>query len=390
MDSFSKAEKHGGTTASNDESASIRVATTVEDLRAIQRFKYEVYVEEMGRYAGVADHQRRLLIEPDDDSSHNFLITVHGELSATMRLTWGGDNALTERHIDQYDLSGFLDHVALDQIVIGERFMIAPVHRGGNLLMDMFTAYVEFVNDRRIQLIFGDCEPHLLNTYQALGFRTYTDRNVNSSETGYLIPLVIVAEDVEYMQRIKSPLAAISKDFGEEARVPANIDALLARGFAVKSQRMDGQELFFSDFKTIAKQTNALDAGLFQGMGEDEIAICLEKSVIITCRPGDRVIKKGNVAKNMAMVLSGTFEVRDGEKTLATIKPGEVFGEIAFFLKLPRTMDVVCAEQEATIVSFNDKTIRTLIESHSEAAATLLYNVSSILCGRLKKTNELL
>ena len=377
--------------------AEIGPVGSAAELRDVQRFKYDVYVVEMGRYGAIADHANRLLIETDDDASHIFQARVGGKLAGTMRLTWGGDTfdgrgALHERQVEQYDLAPFLAVMEPAQIVVGERFMIDPAFRGTSLLIEMFTAYMSFVNERRIQLVFGDCEPHLLNTYQALGFRTYTARNVNSPETGYLIPLVIVSEDIDHMRRIGSPLAAVLRDFGAGARVPANIDALLAGGAAVQSQGLADPAQYLAGVKAAAREANALESGLFRGMSEDEIAVCLEKSVTIACQPGDRVIKRGNVAKNMGMVLSGGFEVRDttkdGDTVVAEIGPGEVFGEIAFFLKLPRTMDVIAIGEGTRIVCFNDRTIRTLIESHSETAATLLYNISVMLCERLLKTNE--
>jgi len=368
--------------------AEIGPVGSAAELRDVQRFKYDIYVAEMGRYGAIADHANRLLIEADDDASHIFQARVDGRLAAIMRLTWGGDGALGERHVDQYDLAPFLAAMPPEQIVVGERFMIDAAFRGTSLLIEMFTAYMQFVNDRRIQLVFGDCEPHLLNTYQALGYRTYTTRNVNSPETGYLIPLVIVSEDIGHMRRIDSPLAAVLRDFGAQARVPAGIDALLAGGAAVQSQGMVDPAQYLAGVKAAAREANALESGLFRGMSEEEIAVCLEKSVTIACQPGDRVIKRGNVAKNMGMVLSGGFEVRDGDTVVAEIGPGEVFGEIAFFLKLPRTMDVVAVGEGTRIVSFNDRTIRNLIASHSETAATLLYNISVMLCERLQKTNE--
>ncbi len=372
--------------------AEIGPVGSAAELRDVQRFKYDIYVAEMGRYGAIADHANRLLIEADDDASHIFQARVDGRLAAIMRLTWGGDGTLGERHVDQYDLAPFLAAMPPEQIVVGERFMIDAAFRGTSLLIEMFTAYMHFVNDRRIQLVFGDCEPHLLNTYQALGYRTYTTRNVNSPETGYLIPLVIVSEDIDHMRRIGSPLAAVLRDFGAGARVPANIDALLAGGAAVQSQGLADPAQYLAGVKAAAREANALESGLFRGMSEDEIAVCLEKSVTIACQPGDRVIKRGNVAKNMGMVLSGGFEVRDttkdGDTVVAEIGPGEVFGEIAFFLKLPRTMDVIAIGEGTRIVCFNDRTIRTLIESHSETAATLLYNISVMLCERLLKTNE--
>jgi predicted GNAT family N-acyltransferase len=379
--------------AKGDVSAEIRPVETPAELRDVQRFKYDVYVAEMGRYGAIADHENRLLIEADDAASHIFQARIGGKLAATMRLTWGGDTfdgqvGIGARHIEQYDLAPFLAAMPPEQIVIGERFMIDPAYRGSELLFKVFTAYMNFVNERRIQLVFGDCEPHLLNTYQALGFRTYTERNVNSPETGYLIPLVIVAEDMAYMRQIGSPLVKVLRDFGARARVPEDIDDLLAGGVAVQSQKMLDPEEYMAGVKAAAREANALESGLFRGMSEDEIATCLDKSVTIACQPGDRVIKRGNVAKNMGMVLSGRFEVRDGDTVVARIGPGEVFGEIAFFLKLPRTMDVVAVAEGTRIVSFNDRTIRSLIESNSEAAATLLYNISVMLCERLQKTNE--
>lgn len=379
--------------ASTELKAEIRPVETPDELRAVQRFKYEVYVAEMGRYGASADHENRLLIEPDDATSHIFRAVVDGQLAGTMRLTWGGDirngqAALRQRHVDQYDLGPFLAAVPAEQIVIGERFMIAPAFRGSSLLHQIFATYMAFVNARRIQLIFGDCEPHLLNTYQAMGFRTYTARHVNSPETGYLIPLVIVAEDLDYLRRIGSPLAGVLRDFGAEARVPAGIEALLAGGAAVQSHRMLDPADYMAKVKEAAREADALNSGLFRGMSEDAIAHCLEKSVTIACQPGDRVIKRGNVAKNMGMVLSGRFEVRDGATVLGALGPGEVFGEIAFFLKLPRTMDVVAVDDGTRMLSFNDRTIRQLIESHSETAAVLLYNIAVMLCDRLQKTNQ--
>ena len=123
-------------------------------------------------------------------------------------------------------------------------------------------------------------------------------------------------------------------------------------------------------------------------MDDQEISTCVGKSILISCNAGDRVIKQGNVAKNMSVVLAGDFDVIADGQTVASIGPGEVFGEIAFFLKLPRTADVVAAEGGARIVSFNDRTMRNLMKDDPAIAAKLLYNISVILCGRLDNMNK--
>ena len=48
----------------------IGLATTRDDREAIYRFRYRIYVEEMGRYGSIADHQGKRLVEDDDTAGH--------------------------------------------------------------------------------------------------------------------------------------------------------------------------------------------------------------------------------------------------------------------------------------------------------------------------------
>ena len=42
----------------------IHLAETQEEKEAVYRFRYEIYVTEMGRYGQAADHERKMLYEP--------------------------------------------------------------------------------------------------------------------------------------------------------------------------------------------------------------------------------------------------------------------------------------------------------------------------------------
>ncbi|MEM7427887.1 MAG: cyclic nucleotide-binding domain-containing protein [Pseudomonadota bacterium] len=365
----------------------IAEARSAAEREAIYRFRYRVYVEEMDRYRSIADHDGKRLAEPDDETSHLFHALCDGEVIGTMRLSWGGDGGLNDRHIGQYDLAPFLECLTPEQIVIGERFMIEPSSRGSDLLFQLFTAYLEFVNERRIQLMFGDCEPHLLNVYQGLGFRAYTRKNVNSPETGYLVPLVLVPEDVAYLRDIRSPVAGVVKDFGVGAQVPPELGVLLADGEAVLSQRLISMPDYWASLSGLLTRFEDGRAAIFDGLEDDEIQLCLAKSNLIECAPGDRVIKRGNVAKNMFVVVSGTLEVRAGEEVKAILSAGDMFGDIAFFLGMPRTLDVYAATGDVKIISLSESTLRALMDDHPKAAARLLQNVAKMLCFRLVSTH---
>ena len=108
---------------------------------------------------------------------------------------------------------------------------------------------------------------------------------------------------------------------------------------------------------------------------------------MIECCPGDRVLKKGNVAQDMFVVLSGTLEVRTDNEVKAILSAGDMFGDIAFFLGLPRTLDVYAATEDVRVISLSEPTLRSLMENQPTIAAKLLHNITKMLCFRLVSTN---
>lgn len=354
-----------------------------EDKERVFRFRYDVYVAEMNRYRSIADHERRRLFEAVDEQSRLYLATAEDKVIGAMRFTWGADAPFIPRHIEQYDLEPFLDCVSPEEIIVGERFMVLREYRGTDLLFRMFQTYLEFVNEHRIQLIFGDCEPHLLNLYQGLGFRTYTKRNVNSPETGYLIPLIMVPEDIAYMERINSPLLKVLQDFGDQARVPRAAQELLARDTAVSSERFSKPDEYWSRVYEALSEVEQERVSPFDGMTGEQASACLSKSSTIECATGDRVVKKGNVARNMFIVLSGTLEARVDDDVVNTLTVGDVFGEMAFLLGTPRSADVYAVTDDVKVLSLSESEITKIIESDPEVAAKLMLNVSKLLCRRM-------
>ena len=72
----------------------IREAVTPEERDEVFRFRYQVYVEEMGRYRSVADHEGRKLIEADDATARLYYATDGERPVGAMRHNWGGDAPL--------------------------------------------------------------------------------------------------------------------------------------------------------------------------------------------------------------------------------------------------------------------------------------------------------
>jgi hypothetical protein len=361
------------------------IAETKDERDAVYRLRYDVYVEEMGRYQAVADHERRMLYEDVDEQSRIAYAELDGEIVATARITWGGDGPIPQRMVDQYQLAPFLAELPQAAIAVGERAMVRPHLRGSDVLLRMMGNGMQFANENRIQLVFGDCEPHLLNLYLGLGQRTYAKTNVNSAEAGYLIPIVTVIEDYEYFKQLNSPLLPYLRDFGADARIPACIRRALAEGSAVKSRLHESSASYWTAVHSALSELESRRISALDGFTEEEAARCLEKSTIIDCRAGDRVLKKGGVARNLFVVLDGTLEVRDEDGIHAVLSKGDVFGEMAFLLERPRTRDVYAAADGTRILSLSEAQLKKLTDTDPAIAAHLLLNISKMLCLRLLK-----
>lgn len=360
----------------------IHRAETQAEKEAVYRFRYEIYVAEMGRYGEAADHGSKMLVEPEDDTARIFYAATDGEVVATSRFSWGGDAPFTQHLIDHYYLQPFLDALPPETMAVGERGMVKPELRGTTIFRELGEFTSDFISENRIQLIFGACEPHLLSLYVSQGSRTYSKKNVNSAEAGYLIPIVSVVEDIEYLRRIGSPLVASAKDFGADSRIPDCVDQLITHGGNVMSQKLIESGEYLRAVQgalggLAENQFSALD-----GLDEGLAAKALGKSNIIECRAGDRVLKKGGVARNMFVVLDGNLEVRDEDTLVRVLSPGDVFGEMAFLLEQPRSADVYAAT-DGRILSLSEGTLRKSIATDPEVAAKLLLNVSKILCRRV-------
>ena len=354
-------------------------AETEAELAAVYEFRYSVYVEEMGRYQGTADHEHRWLTEPEDEHSWIFFAREGDEVVATGRLTWGGDH-FSDRQIRQYSLGPFLEELPAEVMAVGERLMVAPKYRGTGLVHDLIGRSTDQVGGGHdVRIMFGACEPHLLSLYLGMGHRTYADKNINSAEAGYLIPLV------NFPQGADALLGVGATPTNEAPVLPRCLDSILSGGGAVLSPMLLASGEYRAEVHDALEQLEREGISAFDGFTDDEEERCLARSNIIECDAGDQVLKKGGAARNVFVVLGGTLEVRDDERVVAVLSRGDVFGEMAFLLERPRGLDIYAATDAARVLSLSEGTLRKMIAEDAVVAAKLLLNISKMLCARLIK-----
>jgi hypothetical protein len=367
-------------------------AETEAERTEVARFFYSVYVEEMGRFRQVADHERRELRDPEDAYSWLFVARDEGRIVGACRLTWGGDG-LSERQVRQYCLQPFVDEMPREQLVVGERAMVAPEYRGTNLYHELGVSTGPVIDQHGVLLGFGASEPHLVPMYVRLGQRPYAPRNFWSEESGYLVPNVGIYRDIaEARVAGRSPEHGVPFDFRSGAvldGLPPRVRQYLDSFGTVRSADLQGEPAYWHDLRATLGQLPRAERGLFDEMSDDPVRRCVANSIMLDCDRADHIVKRGGTARNMYVVLSGTLEARDGDRIVRRLGPGEIFGESGFLLRELRTADVFVTSDAGRLLSLSERSLRSVVEGDPADSRAFLVNLVAILARRLAETGSL-
>ena len=99
---------------------------------------------------------------------------------------------------------------------------------------------------------------------------------------------------------------------------------------------------------------------------------------------GEAVISEGDEAESMFFVLEGRLQVIKNYRTMderyvASLKSGDLFGEMALFLREPRSATVV-AVGDVTVIEIHRNTVVEFLHRNPENA----YVIVELLCKRLR------
>jgi len=127
---------------------------------------------------------------------------------------------------------------------------------------------------------------------------------------------------------------------------------------------------------------------LFASLDDHQIDTVAREANERTFADGEVIVKQGDTgAAGFWIILDGSVEVRRGPATLATLGPGEYFGEMALVSDhaTPRSADVI-AMDEVRALQLTRWDLRGLILAHPEIALSMLAD----LAGRIRKADEAL
>jgi len=363
----------------------LHVAERADEREAIFGLRYRVYVEELGIYGHKADHERRQLSDEYDEGSRLIYASVEGKVVGTVRAHIGADGPLPESYRRTYDTERFADLVAPGRMGVMTRCMVASELRGSLVAFKLIARVFQEQIDAGVELSFCDCEPHLVTLYGSLGLQAYAP-GYNSHDRDLLIPMAIAFADRERLEELRSPmLAALRLPSMEPGALRALRGRLRDQASARPAEGGSRAALWAMLHGALTGQEQG--HSLLGGLSSEELRLVLRYGQVLDCRQGDCIVHRGQTARTIYVVLEGRVAVHDGQRELAFMKPGDVFGEIAFLLGGRRIADVVASSERVRVLGLSERTLRDLLEGEqtSRVAARLLLNLSKDLALKLAR-----
>jgi predicted GNAT family N-acyltransferase len=341
----------------------------------------------MGRLKSKGDHINKELRDDHDETARSVVAIKNGAPIGTLRLFWGGDAPFTQSLIEAYCLTPLFEQLKINQICIVERLMVDESHRGLSTTLRMYKEVMYFVLNHRIEVVVLNCQPQHINTYMKLGFRPFT-KPYSYPGIGLVIPMALVVGDYEHLNLIDSPFALLTRP--EALSYCHHVDQL-KEIVEQKSNLISYTESNKTHFlnQLYADSSLLLDKKpkIFDDLSMDELSRVIKKSHIINCSLGDYIIDKDNIGKTIFVILSGVVEIRQEGHLQSIVSPGEVIGEITFFLGVRSSVDIVAATDDVRILSLDDASMSYLLKFDSTLANKIYKNICRGLCSRIISNN---
>jgi predicted GNAT family N-acyltransferase len=364
-------------------------AATEREREAIYRLRYQVYIEEMngGDRHQEADAHGQQLRDEWDDRAHHFYAMQQDTVVACARLIMRRDGPLEcEEHFNLERFAPFYPH----SIAMTSRLALHPNHRGSHLLKQLTCAMYHFAREEDVYFNFIDCHTRLLPLYSKLGYRAYRP-GFNHAQYTYVVPMVLVMDDLEYLEQVKSPFVPVARSYASSlegrhlllSQFPDAGHPLVPTGHkAARSRELMLQRLLQTG---VAGPCNMLD-----GLTLEDVTMLASLGHYVTCREGDAVLRAGDPGRDIFLIVDGRFQVSgrirhspdDEIHVSKTLMAGDVFGEIRFLTEEIRYASVVAADH-STLLVLNARALDRLVISAPKVAAKVFRNIARIVVSRL-------
>jgi CRP/FNR family cyclic AMP-dependent transcriptional regulator len=110
---------------------------------------------------------------------------------------------------------------------------------------------------------------------------------------------------------------------------------------------------------------------LFTGLSEKELKDVLSRSRVVEFEPDHDIVEEGGGFVGFHLILEGQATVSQASRTIATLGPGDYFGEISIIDGKPRTATVTTKSPVRTL-SLSALKFQPLLDAHPTLTRKIL------------------
>lgn len=366
----------------------IAVAESQDIKEKIYRLRYAVYVDEMSKRPSYADHSRKFLSDALDESGHLLYAEIGGSVVASVRI-----NILSESPVDQflsdiYQVPLWLESWPANSLSMTSRLVLQSNWRGSTVLGQLLLALYAFAREKDLHFNFLNCSPGLVEFYEQIGYWRFGDGFVDP-DVGYHVPMVLPIQDHHHLKEVRSFCTRLSRQLPSTDKGTIWFKERFPEYAAHINHRLISPENFWAYMAERLHNDPERSLQLLNGLDNEEARAFLDTGTILPCKAGSTLIRPGDVGNEMFVILEGVVEVwsADHSVSLALLGPGEIFGEMAFVSKSPRTAEVV-AKTDVQVLILTQSLLNRASKKIPEIVAKVLLNLSVILVNRLRISTQ--